>query len=316
MTGALLTLAFAVRAAHAHTGVVLPWDTSEFDYANAPPDAWKVLDLHVTVVVGVVLLCALYVRAITTWRLRHGWSAAPAQGWRVGSFFLGQAVLLLALNGPVHHLSDYYLFTAHMVQHLMMNLVWAPLTVLGLPGWLVEAALGVSMLRRLSDFFGKLPVKFLAYNGALFLWHVPYMYDLAIRNHNWHIVEHLMFMITSVIAWFGLLVTAPSVPKPHRFAQLLYLFCMTLPMKLLGAIITLSGTLIYQGYATVPRIWGITPLLDQRYGGLLMWLPGGLVLWACMIYVFSQWLKEERAANAVEAAALAGARDQGLGLSH
>lgn len=302
--GALILL-FGVSSAQAHTGVVMPWDNSEFDYSTAPPDAWKVLDLHVTVLLGVLLFCWFYQQAVTTWRVRYGWSDVPISRWRQASFFLGQAVLLVSLNGPIHHLSDNYLFTAHMVQHLLLNLIWAPLTVLGLPEWLVEAALGVSWLRRVSDFLGKLPVKFVAYNAALFFWHVPYMYDLAIREHNVHIVEHLMFMVTSIIAWFGLLCTAPSVPKPHRFAQLLYLFCMTIPMKLLGAIITLSTTLIYQGYVDAPRIWGITPLLDQRYGGLLMWLPGGLVLWSCMIYVFSQWLKEERAAHALEATARA-----------
>lgn len=313
MVASALPLILAlVRAASAHTGVVLPWDTSEFDYATAPPDAWKVLDLHVTVVVGIVLFCWLYRHATTVWRVRYGWSDRPLERWRAGCFYGGQAVLMLSLNGPIHHLSDYYLFTAHMIQHLLLNLIWAPLTVLGLPDWLVDAALRVPVLRRVSDFLGQLPVKFLAYNGALCFWHIPYMYDLAIRAHNWHIVEHLMFMTTSVIAWFGLLVTAPSVPKPHRFSQLFYLFCMTLPMKLLGAIITLSSTLIYQGYATVPRIWGITPLEDQRYGGLLMWLPGGLVLWSCMIYVFAQWLKEERAQQAIDvAAALEAARAAG-----
>jgi len=78
---------------------------------------------------------------------------------------------------------------------------------------------------------------------------------------------------------------------------------MTLPMKLLGAIITLAGAPIYTGYLAAPRIWGISPMLDQEYGGLLMWLPGGIVLWSSMIYVFSQWIKEEKAERALEVAA-------------
>ncbi len=298
MLPVLLPLLLAVSRASAHTGVVLPWDTREFDYANAPPDAWKVLDLHVTVVVGILAFCWIYRQAMTTWRVRYNWSPVTGETWRQRCFYLGQLVLMLSLNGPLHHLSDYYLFCAHMIQHLMLTLIWAPLTVLGMPDWLVEKALTVPRIKRLSDFFGSLPVKFIAYNGTLFFWHIPYMYDLAIRDHNVHIGEHLMFMSTAVIAWFGLLCTAPSLPKPHRFAQMLYLFCMTLPMKILGAIITLSSTMIYQGYVNAPRIWGITPLMDQRYGGLLMWLPGGLVLWSCMIYVFAQWLKEERAERA------------------
>lgn len=299
----MLTLLLTVRSAFAHTGVVMPWDTSEFDFAQAPPDAWKVLDLHVSVLLGILGFCWLYYKAMGDWRVRYGWSSVPGDAWRQRAFYLGQVVLFCSLNGPLHHLSDYYLFSAHMVQHLLLNLVWAPLTVLGLPPWLVEAALRVPSVRRVSDFFGRLPVKFVVYNGVLYFWHIPYMYDLALRVHNWHIVEHLGFMTTSVIAWFGLLCSAPSLPRSHRFSQMLYLFCMTLPMKLLGAIITLADSPIYTGYLAAPRIWGISPMLDQEYGGLLMWLPGGIVLWSSMIYVFSQWIKEEKAERALEVAA-------------
>lgn len=299
--GALL---LGVSAAFAHTGVVLPWDTDEFDFATAPPDAWKVLDLHVSVLMGILAFCWVYYQAMNGWRVRYGWSDVTGEAWRQRCFYLGQLVLFCSLNGPLHHLSDYYLFSAHMVQHLLLNLVWAPLTVLGLPSWLVEAALSVRALRSASIFFGWLPVKFLLYNGVLYFWHIPYMYDLALREHNWHVVEHLGFMITSVIAWFGLLCFAPSLPTSHRFAQLLFLFIMTLPMKLLGAMITLADEPIYKGYLQAPRIWGITPELDQAYGGLLMWLPGGMVLWSSMIYVFAQWIKEERASQANEVAAL------------
>lgn len=293
-----------IWAALAHTGIVLPWDSDEFDFATAPPDAWKVLDLHVSVLTGILAFCALYHVAVTRWRVRYGWSSTPIEPWRLACFYVAQVVLFFGLNGPIHHLSDYYLFSAHMVQHLMLNLIWAPLTVLALPPWLVEAALQVPWVKRISDFFGSLPVKFVAYNGVLYFWHIPYMYDLALEVHNIHIIEHLGFMLTSVIAWFGLLCSAPSLPKLHRFSQILYLFIMTLPMKLLGAIITLSTEPIYQGYLAAPRIWGISPLMDQGYGGLLMWLPGGLVLWGSMIYVFVQWVREEKALQQSEVAAL------------
>lgn len=143
-----------MQRAEAHTGVILPWDSDTLDYAQAPPDAWKVLDLHVSVLLGVFLFTWLYFQAITTWRVRYGWSEKPAENWRKVCFVLGQVVLLFSLDGPLHHLADYYLFSAHMVQHLLLNLVWAPLTVVALPGWLVEAALQISLLRKLLIFWG------------------------------------------------------------------------------------------------------------------------------------------------------------------
>jgi len=294
MLGLLLTF---VCDAQAHTGLILPWDSDELDYAQAPPDAWKVLDLHLSVFLGVALFVALYVTAVTRWRVRYQWSDTPVEGWRIAAFLIGQVLLLVGLNGPLHHLADYYLFSAHMVQHLILNLLWAPLTVLALPSWLVEAALGVPLIRRLSDLTSRLPVKFLLYNGVLYFWHIPKFYDLALANHNVHIVEHLSFMSTAIIAWVGLLCTAPSLPKPLPLLQMLYLFVMTLPMKLLGAIITLSNSLIYQGYNEAPRLWGLTPMADQVWGGLLMWLPGGLALWASMLYIFINWWNQEKASQ-------------------
>jgi putative membrane protein len=293
----MLSLALLLRLAEAHTGIILPWDSDELDYAQAPPDAWKVFDLHVSVLLGTALFTGLYFMAIGPWRKKYGWSAEPVELWRKVAFVIGQLILLISLNGPIHHLSDYYLFAAHMLQHLFLNLLWAPLTVVALPSWLVEKMLEVGPVRRLSNLVGGLPAKFLIYNGVLYFWHIPYMYDFAIANHNVHIVEHLSFMGTAVIAWVGLLCDAPSLPRPQPLAQLLYLFAMTLPMKLLGAIITLSDNLLYKGYLPAPRIWGLDPITDQHWGGLMMWLPSGLVMWASMVFVFSRWWEQEKASQ-------------------
>jgi putative membrane protein len=281
--------------AFAHSGIILPWDSDELDYASASPDAWKVLDLHVSVFLGVVSFTGLYLWGISGARRRYALSEEPAERWRVISFLSAQVILLVALNGPIHHLSDYYLFSAHMVQHLMLNLLWAPLTVVGLPSWLVEGALRLRPLKVLADWTGGLRVKFLLYNGVLYFWHIPVMYDLAIANHEIHIAEHLSFMATAVIGWVGLLCDAPSLPRRPPMLQLIYLFFMTVPMKLLGAIITLSSSLIYHGYERAPRLWGWTPMDDQVIGGLLMWLPGGIAMWLSMLYVFVRWWDREKA---------------------
>jgi putative membrane protein len=290
-------LAALAPRASAHEGIVLPWTSDDLDYATASPDAWKVLDLHVSVLAGIALFVWVYLRAVGPWRVRHGWSEVPVEAWRKWTFIGAQVVLFASLNGPLHHLSDYYLFSAHMVQHLLMNLVWAPLTVLGLPPWLVEAALRRPAVKRISDLVGTLPAKFVLYNGVLYFWHIPKMYDLALEHHPLHIVEHLGFMATAIVAWFSLLCDAPSLPRVPRIAQMVFLFAMSLPMKLLGAIITLSPTVLYHGYDAAPRLWGITPKDDMVWGGVLMWLPGGLSLWACMIYVFARWVQEDRAAQ-------------------
>src|SRR5688572_17038638 len=107
------SLLLLVARARAHEGLILPWDPDDLDYAQAGPEAWKALDLHLSVVLGIAAFCWLYARAVTTWRARYGWSAAPVERWRVVAFAVGQLVLFASLNGPIHHLSDYYLFSAH-----------------------------------------------------------------------------------------------------------------------------------------------------------------------------------------------------------
>lgn len=249
--------------------------------------------LHPSVLIGVVLLAALYLWGIGPLRRRRA-LGPPAERWRTLCFFGGLAVLLGSLNGPVHDLSDSYLFWVHMGQHLLLTMVLPPLLIAGVPGWLVEK----SVSRKLAGSVGRVlthPVFAGAFFSVILLvWHTVPAYDLMMRDHRVHVATHLLFVMAAVLLWWPVLSPAPSLPRLSPGVGMLYLFLVQLPMQLLGAIITFADGVRYTWYAAAPRTWGLSPLEDQKLGGLLMWIPGNLWIWGAMSLLFFQWARQER----------------------
>src|SRR5260370_16115025 len=129
------------------------------------------------------------------------------------------------------------------------------------------------------------------FTGPIVIWHVPALYEAALRHHNLHIVQHLVFLTTAVIMWWPVLSPVPELPRAQHLAQMLYLFLLGIPMSVTGALITLSGSVLYPFYAAapVPRVGGLSPLDDQQIGGLLMWVLGGLLLWIGMTAIWFRY---------------------------
>jgi len=121
------------------------------------------------------------------------------------------------------------------------------------------------------------------------------LYEAALRHHPLHIVQHLVFLATAVLMWWPVLSPVPEVPRLHYAGQLLYLFLLGIPMSVVGALITLADQVLYPFYAAAPRVFGLPPLADQQIGGLMMWVPGGLVFWLAMTVVWFRWAASENA---------------------
>ena len=252
---------------------------------------WQRWDVHPSVVIGLVLLGGLYVSL--------GGLAAPRR--RVAAFAAALVVLGLALNGPLHDLSDAYLFSAHMVQHLVLMLVFPPLLLYGTPAWVARPLVRAGWVRRPAAWATRPIPAAVIFTAPTALWHFPVLYEAALRHHGLHIVQHLVFIAVSVIMWWPILSPVPELPRASYPAQMLYLFLLGIPMSIVGALITLADGVLYPFYAAAPRVWGLGPLADQQIGGLIMWVPGGLMFWAVMTVVWFRWAaREER--DDVEAA--------------
>src|SRR5213596_4276302 len=171
------------------------------------------MDLHPSVVIGLVLLGGLYVYL-------GGLRAARR---RVAAFAGALLVLFCALNGPLHNLSDFYLFSAHMAQHLVLTLLFPPLLLYGTPAGVARRLLRPVWVRRVAAVLTRPLPAAVIFSTPITLWHFPGFYEAALRHHPLHIVQHLVFIATAVLMWWPILSPVPELPRAGYPAQLLYL---------------------------------------------------------------------------------------------
>jgi putative membrane protein len=256
------------------------------DAARIAPDEFTV---HLSTVLGLIGLGALYF-----WRARHAPASeagrSPTTTQRT-LFLLALATIFFSLNGWLHDLSDFYLFSAHMVQHLVLTLVAPPLLIMGTPGWMLRPALRWRGVGPVARFISGAPAAFVIFNVVLIAWHLPPMYEYAMEHHSVHIVQHLCFMVAATLMWWPILSPLPELPRLSYPLQMLYLFVMTFPMSLVAVCIGYADHVLYPFYAAAPRLWGITPMQDQLIGALIMWIPGGLFFFAVISVIFFRWQK-------------------------
>jgi len=257
-----------------------PLGPEGFDWTSWPADPG--------VVAGLVLMGAVYTGA-TLWRKRLH-PSARVEPLKAASFGGGLLVLFGALTGPVHDLSDYYLFSAHMVQHMLLVFAMPPLLLYGTPGWMLRPLLRDERLLRLARALTRPPGAFATFNLIIVAWHLPPLYNLAMEQHPVHVLGHLLMMAGSVILWWPVLSPLDELPRAPYPIQMLYLFVVGLPMVMVAIFISMADGLLYPYYAAAPRVWAqLTPRADQHLGGLIMWIPGGMVFLATLSVVFFRW---------------------------
>lgn len=245
--------------------------------------AWTSFTVHWSTVVGLAMLAGLY-----EWRAH----ATPEANLRLRHrtcFYGGVAAMFFSLNGWLHDLSDSYLFSAHMVQHLLLTTLVPPLLIAGTTGGLLRPALNYRPVMRIARVLTNPKVAFVTFNVVLAGWHLPPVYNTAMANHGVHIGQHLMFMAAAVMLWWPILSPLPELPRLSYPMQILYLFLTTIPMSIVAVYITYSDTLLYPAYAAAPRIAALSPLQDQLLGGLIMWIPGGLIFFGVISVIFFRW---------------------------
>lgn len=264
---------------------------------EAPGPWWTLWNGDPLVLGSLALAAALYGRGRAVARLR-GKDARPAI-----AFAAAILVLLLALISPIDGLSD-ALSAAHMVQHMLLMMVAAPLWVLGNPVVTFAAALPRDLRRHIGRAGWRLrqrrprrywlfqPLAMWAtFAAALWVWHLPGLYEAALRSEAVHHGQHLSFFITSCLFW-RVLLDPLSRLRLDRGLGVLYLFATSLHATLLGVFMALAPQPWYPSYMTRTGLWRLSPLEDQQVAGLLMWMPG------CMVYALAAaalgalWLRE------------------------
>jgi putative membrane protein len=217
----------------------------------------------------------------------------PVPGSQLVLFSLGMLLMLVALQGPLHELSDYFLFSAHMVQHLLIMLVMPPLLLMGTPGWMLRPLLRIPGLRSIAYALTRPVAAFLLVNLIFGVWHFPQPYDLMMRDHTVHKGMHLMIMAVGMFLWWPVMSPLPEVPRIAGPLQMIYLFILGIPMMVVAVLIAFADVHFYTWYAAAPRIFPLSVLEDQRLGALIMWVPGALVMWIGITFTYFRWSRRE-----------------------
>ena len=254
--------------------------------------SWTAWHGHPSVVIGLVVLTGAYLAGVGPLRRRYGLAPRVPKG-QVTTFLVAVLVLYIAVLSPLHELGDEYLFSAHMVQHLLLTLVVPPLLLLSTPGWLLRPALAFPRVMGVARVVTLPVVAFFLFNTVFAVWHVPALYELALRERGIHILEHLMFLTAGVVMWWPILSPLLELPRASYLVQMVYLFLQPTVPAIIGAMIAFSDGVIYRWYAEAPRVWGISAHTDQQVGGLIMWVPGGLAFLLTLTVVFLVWASQE-----------------------
>jgi putative membrane protein len=225
-------------------------------------------------------------------------AAAPVSLARRAVFYAGIVVALLALATPLDTIGDTYLFTAHMLQHLLLTLGVAPLLLAGTPGWLLEELLAATHLAGFVRWARHPLVAFFSFNLIFALAHIPWFYELTLTNEALHAAEHLVFIATAMLMWMPVLSPVLDIAAPYPpLGQVLYLFLQTIPASLVGALLSATSSAYYTTYILAPRITALSAVEDQQLGGLIMWVGGGVYFLIATGVVFFAWASREEAAD-------------------
>ena len=245
--------------------------------------AW---DIDSSVVFGCVLLLVVYF-----WRVR-------CQITKAMIFTVGVAVLFVALESPLDALADNYLFSAHMLQHLLLILIVPPFLLLGIPLEEANSWLLLPIVRKAEGVMGRPSVAWASCIVVMTVWHVPILYNFALAHESVHIFQHLSFLITGTMFWWPIVSPIPG-RRLAAIPAVFYLFAAVIENTVLGITITFMPVGYYPAYLhphasqevldLIRNGWGISAALDQKLGGLLMWVPGCSVYFVGILLELARW---------------------------
>jgi putative membrane protein len=247
---------------------------------HAHLDVWLILG---SVVAAYLIACRRHDRATG--------ETTPARTRRL--FLLGMAVIWLGADWPIHDLAERYLYSIHMVQHLLFTLVAAPLLIVGTPAWLLRVILRPVWARTVFRFLTRPLVALIAFNGLLLFTHWPAVVEASVGSELLHFALHVALLGSAILMWWPIVSPLPELPPLSPPAQMLYLFVQSLAPTIPASFLTFGRTPLYPIYETFPRIWGISALTDQLVAGLLMKIVGGAILWSVIAAVFFRWGRRE-----------------------
>jgi putative membrane protein len=226
---------------------------------------------------------------------------------RIAAFFAGIISLWIAVGSPLDAFDDVSL-PVHMVQHLLLMAIAPPFILLGAPALpllqgipqsmargVVGPCLRWGLVKRLARFVFNPAVGWLAAALALIGWHIPAAFELALRSHSWHELEHISFFGTGLLFWWPVVQPWPSTARWPRWSIPLYLFSATLPCDALSGFLAFCDRVVYPSYLSAPQILTISPLQAQECAAALIWTCVTIIFLVPAVVITIQILSPELA---------------------
>jgi putative membrane protein len=245
-----------------------------------------------SVLIGLGSIVAAYIIGLRRFRPQTLWQEHTVSLREITCFGAGVALMVLALVSPLDTLSN-DMFSAHMVQHMLLVYIVPPLLLTGMPAWLLRPFLSIPVVAKIWSICVSFVPATVIFNGILVLWHMPMLWGMALVDPKIHALEHLMFLFAGIVVWWPIYGNSVEVPRMAYPSQMLFLFVQSLVPAIIGAFITFSTIVVYPLYGETPKLWGMSAIGDQQLAGLIMKLLGMIYLWILFTIKFFQWFSHE-----------------------
>lgn len=242
-----------------------------------------------------LLLGGIWVGYFLLVRRQRSRTSGGASARQKTFFCFGMLALWAGADWPIHDLAEGYLYSIHMVQHMMFSWIAPPLLIAGMPAWMLRTVLKPRPVRGSVRFLTRPVMALAVFNAVLLFTHWPAIVDLSVRSQIAHFGLHLLLFAASLVMWWPVMSPLPEMPSLAPPAQMMYLFLQSLAPTIPASFLAFGSKVLYPAYAAFPRIWGISALTDQLIAGLIMKIGGGLILWGFITTIFFRWhAREER----------------------
>ena len=258
------------------------------------------------------LVLAATIHLMGRWRLKQRGGGEVIAPWRTVAYLGGLAVLWLALMSPIDVLSSQYFFM-HMIQHLLLVMIAAPLLLIGNPMpimlWGLPSTLRMEIgrwlrpgatFRRVVAAVTTPGLVWLYFVIAVVGWHDPNAYGATLESDIVHDLEHLSFFGTAILFWWHVIGVAPRLHKKlSKGVRIGYTIAAVVPNAITGIVISFASEPIYTYYETVPRLGSMTVMQDQMLAGTIMWIPGSMMYLLAALILVARVVREEEEKQAL-----------------
>jgi len=252
--------------------------------ANLDLQPWR-FQFHPEVWLLVAFVIGSYTYAIRVIGRRIHPTGEVVSKKQLRAFVAAVLLLWVASDWPMHDIAEEYLYSVHMVQHMVLSYFVPPLVWLATPAWLFDVVVGGGRARPVVRFLSRPPIAGVLFNLVIMITHIPALVNRSVSNGPLHYFLHVLVVTSALLMWIPVLGPNKSWQIGYG-GKMIYLFLMSVVPTVPAAWLTFAEGVVYKHYDIPIRVWGMSATVDQQVAGAVMKLGGGVFLWTVITYMF------------------------------